>query len=110
MNDILFENSFASHEKAKYWSDKNELKPNEITKGSSKKFWFNCNECGHEFLQSPNNISTNSWCAYCNSYKLCDNTECKICFEKSFASHEKAKYWNTKNELPARQGCKFSGK
>jgi len=29
-NKIPFEKSFASHEKAKYWSDKNELKPENI--------------------------------------------------------------------------------
>jgi hypothetical protein len=34
----------------------------------------------------------------CNSKQLCDNLECKICFEKSFASHEKSKYWSDKND------------
>ena len=38
---IPFDKSFASHEKAKYWSDNNELKPNEISKGSDKKCYFN---------------------------------------------------------------------
>jgi very-short-patch-repair endonuclease len=111
MSVIPFEKSFASHEKAKYWSNKNEVKPFQISKGTDKKYWFNCNICNHEFLKSPNGITTNnSWCAYCNSYKLCDNIECKNCFDKSFASHEKVKYLSTKNELPARQICKSSGK
>jgi hypothetical protein len=29
---IPYEKSFASHEKAQYWSDKNEFKPNEVFK------------------------------------------------------------------------------
>ena len=31
-----FNSSFASHEKAQYWSDKNELKPKNIAKFSNK--------------------------------------------------------------------------
>ena len=34
--NISFEKSFASHEKAKYWSDKNEVKPFQISKGTDK--------------------------------------------------------------------------
>ena len=45
---IPYEKSFASHEKAQFWSDKNELNPNEVALNSNKKFWFNCN-CGHTF-------------------------------------------------------------
>ena len=41
--EIPFEKSFASHEKSKYWSDKNgELKPKDFFKSISKKFWFDC--------------------------------------------------------------------
>ena len=32
-----------------------------------------------------------------NTKKLCNNIDCKICYEKSFASHEKSKYWSAKN-------------
>ena len=39
---IPYEKSFASYEKAQYWSDKNELKPNEVTLNSHKKIWFYC--------------------------------------------------------------------
>ena len=51
---ISYEKSFASHEKSKYWSDKNELKPTEISKGSDKKCYFNCDKCNHEFLMQLN--------------------------------------------------------
>ena len=33
----------------------------------------------------------------CNSKRLCENEECKICFEKSFKSHEKSEFWSEKN-------------
>lgn len=35
-------NSFALHPKAIYWSDKNIVKPRDITKGTNKKYLFNC--------------------------------------------------------------------
>ena len=86
-NKIPFEKSFASHEKAKYWSNKNKLKPNEVSKSSNKKYIFNCNLCNHEFESSLNDIVSGSWCSYCGNHskKLCSNGECKMCFEKSFA-------------------------
>jgi very-short-patch-repair endonuclease len=98
--EIPFEKSFASHEKAKYWSDKNVLKANEVMKSSHKKYIFNC-DCGHEIEISIGNVNSGYWCSYCCNppKKLCDNKDCKLCFEKSFASHEKAEYWSDKNDL-----------
>ena len=46
----------------------------------------------------------------CSDKKLCDKEDCKKCFEKSFASHEKAKYWSNTNELKPNQVSKGSGK
>ena len=34
----------------------------------------------------------------CFPKKLCDEDECKICFERTFASQEKSKFWSDKNE------------
>ncbi len=109
-NKLPFEKSFSSHEKAKYWSDKNKLKPNEISKGSDKKFYFNCDKCNHEFIMQLNVVTRGGWCNYCSNNKLCDNNCCNICFNKSFASHEKSKYWSDKNELKPRQIFKVSAK
>ena len=100
---LCFENSFASHEKSLYWSDKNELKSRYIFKSTSKKYLFNCNNCNHEINTSPNIISSGNWCIYCSHQKLCDNLECNSCFENSFASHEKSIYWSDNNELKPRQ-------
>jgi very-short-patch-repair endonuclease len=102
-----FEKSIASHEKAKFWSDKNKISSRQIFKGSIKKYLFEC-ECGHNFESSPNNITKGNWCPYCANKKLCDKEDCKQCFEKSIASHEKAKFWSKENELTATQVFKGS--
>jgi very-short-patch-repair endonuclease len=110
MNIIPFEKSFASHEKAKYWSGKNNLTPNEISKGNDKKIYFNCDKCNHVFLIQLNVVTRGGWCNYCSNTKLCENNECILCYNKSFASSEKAKYWSNKNELKPRQVFKVSAK
>ena len=110
--DIIFEKSFASHERAKYWSDKNELKTNQVFKSSGKKYWFDC-DCGHAFKKSLDKISgKNSWCPYCSNppKELCEKEDCNKCFKKSFASHEKSEYWSNKNGLKPRQIFKVSAK
>lgn len=107
---IPHEKSFASHEKAKYWSNNNELKPSEISKGSSKHFYFNCDKCNHEFLMQLNVVTRGGWCNYCSNTKLCDDNNCKICFDKSFASHEKSKYWSSKNDVTPRHVFKVTAK
>jgi very-short-patch-repair endonuclease len=89
---------FSEHPKAKYWSNKNLIKPHEVALNSHKKFWFDCGECGHDFESSLLNINqSNNWCPYCYNRKLCGN--CDKCYEKSFASHPKALYWSNENEL-----------
>jgi len=100
-NNIMF----SQHLKAIFWSERNILKPNEVALNSHKKFWFDC-ECGHTFESSLLNINHgNSWCGYCSKppQKLCDNDNCKSCFDNSFASHEKSIYWSNKNQLTPRQ-------
>jgi very-short-patch-repair endonuclease len=106
-----FEKSFASHEKSVFWSDKNEQKPDFILKKGDKKIWFNCDKCNHDFETQIKAVTiSNHWCPYCVNQKLCDNNECKECFNKSFASHEKAKFWSSKNSISPRQIFKGSGK
>lgn len=94
--------SFASHPRAEFWSDKNKLSPRDIFKSSHTKYLFNCNECKHEFVISPNMISHNNWCAYCASKILCDNIDCQTCHTNSFASYEMSKYWSEKNPISPR--------
>ena len=87
--------SFASSDKAKFWSyDLNKLTPREIFKQSNKKFWFVCDECRHTFDSNIYNITKGKWCPYCSNKKLCSTLECKKCHDKSFASSDKAKFWS----------------
>lgn len=105
----VFENSFVSHPKSVYWSSKNILKPCDITKGTHKKYWFNCDKCEHLLFISIHNITyLNRWCAFCANKKLCENLDCKDCFEKSFASQSKSQFWSNNNELNPRQVFKSS--
>ena len=95
---IQFDRSFASHEKAKYWSEKNgKVKPKDVYKGSHKQYWFDCDKCPHSFNSVLKSVNAGQWCPYCSSSKLCDDSWCDSCFTRSFASHEKEKYWSEKN-------------
>jgi very-short-patch-repair endonuclease len=101
---------FSEHPKSRYWSNKNLIKPFDIALNSHKKFWFDC-ECGHTFDSNLLNINkSNNWCPYCANKKLCDNKDCNSCFNKSFASHEKSKYWSNENQLTPRQLFKGADK
>jgi len=91
---------FSLNEKAKFWSERNEKKPNEVKLNSHKKFWFDC-ECGHDFEISLNNLVVlNRWCSYCANKKLCDkNKNCIICIDKSFASVDYSNNWSNENKV-----------
>jgi very-short-patch-repair endonuclease len=99
-----FNKSFASSSFAKYWSKKNKVEPRDITRNSHKKYWFDCPKCNHEFETTPSHIDENKAnCVYCASQKMCYEDDCNFCFDKSFASHEKSKYWSDKNKLKPRE-------
>jgi very-short-patch-repair endonuclease len=103
---------FDKHPKALFWSERNEKKPSDVALNSHKKFWFNC-DCSHQFESTLLNINLgNNWCPYCSNHvmKLCSADYCKMCFNNSFASHEKAKYWSDENELTPRQVFKATDK
>jgi len=94
--DLCFNKSFVSHEKSKFWHYElnNNLNPRNIFKGSRDKTYFNCEICEHSFNARLDHINNGSWCPYCANQKLCENNSCKICFEKSFMSNPKSKFWN----------------
>ncbi|SHO33466.1 Restriction endonuclease [Cedratvirus A11] len=96
--DLCFSRSFASVDKSKYWSDKNELTPREIGKHDKGLFWFFCPDCDHEFQRRPYGVTTNKYiCLFCNGKELCGREECEPCYQRSFASVENSKYWSDKN-------------
>lgn len=94
--DVCYDASFASEDKADFWSDKNKINPRDVPKSTDKKFWFDCGS--HEFESSLSHITIGSWCPYpCCSQgfkKLCNEEHCKICYNASFASSDKAQYWS----------------
>lgn len=110
---IPTEKSFASHPKSQFWSyEKNNGAPTDYALNSHKKFWFNC-DCGHQFESNLLNINKgNNWCPYCSNHvmRLCENNDCKRCFENSFANNPKAVYWSSNNELNPRQVFKATDK
>lgn len=105
-----FKNSFASHEKSKYWSAKNPQKPrNILLTGSRDKYIFDC-VCNHEIVISLDSILIDCWCSYCGNHDLCSSLECQLCFSKSFASYEKSIYWSPKNLVSPRSVFKSAPK
>ncbi len=106
-----FEKSFASVDRSKSWSYKNYIKPIEVRKNSNKKFWFICSECDHEYYLPLNSITQKGTsCPYCTNKILC-NKECNICFQKSFAAHKLAGWWDyNKNKLKPRDVFKSTRK
>lgn len=107
-----FRKSFASSDKARFWSvEKNKQTPREVFMSSGRKFWFGCGICGHLFQKALYSVSTGCWCPFCSNDKLCPSDGCKTCFEKSFASHKKAGFWNSeKNKQTSREVFSNSNK
>lgn len=97
-----FNRSFASHEKVKYWSAKNIKNPRDLCKGSAERAWFNCDECKHEFETSLLIVNGGSWCPYCHGCDICSDLNCISCYNKSFASSERAISWSPMNNITPR--------
>jgi len=101
---------FSEHPKSKFWSEGNLVEPNEVALNSHKKFWFDC-ECGHTFDIQLNNVNIGRWCPYCANKKLCEQSKnCKICFDKCFASVERSNCWSNKNRETPWDILKYSHK
>lgn len=69
---------------------KNTLKPEDITMKANKFFDFICPECNHSFTIRIFDITKGRWCPYCTARngKLCKDSECIICYNKSLASYK----------------------
>lgn len=105
--ESCFNNSFAPHEKAIYWSDLNDCTPRNVLKSTKNTYFFNCDICGHVLNMKLNNVNNGAWCVYCAHKKLCDK-DCNFCFENSFASSNLSKYWSKKNNIEPRMCFKNS--
>ena len=101
--NIPFEKSFASHEKSKFWSDKNDKTPGEFCISSNKKCWFDCKTCNHTFESALSHVSRGRWCHFCSGHKICDDDNCIKCYNKSFLSHPKSRFWSDLNDKKPRE-------
>lgn len=108
---LSYEKSFAINPVSKYWSPNNVLKPHEVALNSHSKFLFKCPNCNHEYEQVLYTIKNKYRCPYCSSppKNLCSDMDCIECYNKSFSSYEKSKYWYDNNIIP-RFVFKFSTK
>lgn len=87
------------------------------TTNNKDKYWFNCDNCNHNFDVTPNKVTQGRWCPYCAGSKLCENEECMICFNRSFASFDgktkngnlKVDCWSRNNSINPRMVTKGSG-
>ena len=61
--------SFASHDKAIFWSSTNTKTPRDVFKSTREKYWFDCNQCQAAFEISLDKVSCRGqWCSRC-TYK-----------------------------------------
>lgn len=64
--DYCLKKSFASCDKAQFWSKLNTVTPRQVFKHSAKKCWFDCNICLKPFESTIYHVSDdNSFCPYC---------------------------------------------
>jgi len=110
--DFCKNHSFVSHPKSKFWSLENDISPRQIFKNTHKVYKFNCDVCKHQFETSPHNVVAGQFCPYCSipPQKMCYDTKCKFCNDKSFALHPMAIFWSKKNKSIPRHVFKFSNK
>ncbi len=86
---------FSTSPKSKFWiaSRNDPITPNDVKcNNQSRKFWFRCQECHHEFDTLLNSVNKGSWCPFCAHKRLCYDIECTPCFDNSFASNPLSKY------------------
>jgi very-short-patch-repair endonuclease len=102
-----FDRSFASHQKAQYMIVEDDITANIIFKHSQMKRNFKCNKCLHVFesvIARIAHIKYPAWCPYCSgsTQRLCDQEDCKFCYNRSFASHQKAQFMIIENNITPR--------
>lgn len=99
---FCFNNSFASNSKSIEWSKLNNILPRFVNISSIKEYLFNCSKCNHLFSKRINNVKRGVWCPYCSNQKLCDDLNCKHCFNVSFASSQSVNLFSPKNNVDPR--------
>jgi very-short-patch-repair endonuclease/DNA-directed RNA polymerase subunit RPC12/RpoP len=87
----------------KYWNyEKNKLDPRHVFNKCKTEIYLDCHKCNHTNYIVLNNLRRNTienLCRFCtkqNGGKRCQEENCIICFNKSFASDWRAEMWNYK--------------
>lgn len=105
-----YNRSFVSCSKHIYLNIDNNIDPRQIEKYSNKKCKFTCYKCDHNFFSLIKNISNGIWCSYCYN-GICKDTKCIPCFNRSFASDSRSKFWDYElNDFKPRDLSKMSNK
>ena len=64
-----------------------DITPRDVNKKSRRSCWFTCDVCNHDFQRTIRIIYVrNKWCPFCYDGAVCDNDECDVCYNHSFAS------------------------
>lgn len=102
---FCYNKSFASSKKIKYWDwINNDDNPRLLFLNSTAKRWIKCENCPHSFLISLANLNNGKGCPYCANQKLCDDDDCEMCHNNSFAGVKESRYWDyKKNKVSPRQ-------
>lgn len=102
---FCYQKSFATSNKCHRWNSiKNgDSNPRLIFLNSTKKFWFDCDQCNHAYQSSPADVNKAKGCIYCSNKKLCEDKLCEICVKNSFVSSARIDRWDyTKNIIDPR--------
>lgn len=103
-----FDHSFSSVLCSKYLVN-NDISSRQIIKGcSSLKYDFKCPDCNYISSNYPYAMRGAWNCIHCNGQSLCDRDDCVKCYESSFASCYRSKYWDVSNDKTPRQYFKGS--
>jgi hypothetical protein len=70
------------------WSIQNKIEPRNVFSSSHKKYSFDCDICSHTFESTVYNIIKSQWCSYCTNKYLCNDDNCDMCYNNSFASYK----------------------
>ncbi len=82
------------------WSNRNQEDPTQVFAGSSTKYWFKCDECAHDFEARPADMQRKpKYCPFCHGKSLCLDQTCAQCYQRSFASHPKAQFWDAQRNI-----------
>jgi hypothetical protein len=106
---LCFDRSFASYKwVGEHYCSVNKLNPRQVKKQLNP-VWFKCKVCLHTFKRSAAEVlKSECFCHFCETMSLCENEDCMVCFNNSFASSVNVRFWSLNNGPDPRQIHKMS--